>query len=164
MTENSTMSPDDLTRALTELAKLVEAARGGEGEQELDPLDEILPDRTRAYDASGLDSCRANLLLKDAGEPRTIRNLLKTYMQVLDANKYYTVLSPTTGVRYRIYRAGLIYAKNPEGVPTALARTSDFFLPARLKELEPGWDIPGVAKVLEVFWDKRRCYVIAEKY
>lgn len=43
MTENNnqTMSLEDITRALTELAKHVEAIRGGESEPELDPNDPL---------------------------------------------------------------------------------------------------------------------------
>jgi hypothetical protein len=56
MTENNnqTMSLEDITRALTELAKHVEAIRGGENTPELDPndpLNVVLPTTQVAYDA-----------------------------------------------------------------------------------------------------------------
>lgn len=162
MTENiPPKTLEDIARALSELA---EAIRGGENEQEPDPLDEVLPGRHKAADAFGSDGSHAEDILAETGAPRTIRNLLKALMRVPRSDEYYTVFSPSTEMRYRIYRVRGISALNHDGSPVPLSRTNDFCLPVSPKDLAPGWDIPGVARVLEVFWKSRKCYIIAEKY
>lgn len=170
MTENNnnqTMSLEDITRALTELAKHVEAIRGGEGEPELDPsdpLNEISQDDWRATDANDSEEEHANNILRESGEPRTIRNFLKALMRKPSADSWYTVRS--LGSR-KYYRISLVSKENrdltkPDGSVLRQTRTHDFTLPVPPEELTAGWVIRAEAKVLDVFEMDDKKYAIYE--
>ncbi len=132
MTENNvqTMSLEDITRTLTELAKHVEAIRGGENEPELDPddpLNEIAHDGWGATDANDSEVERANRTLRESGEPDTIRNFLKALMSKPNADSWYTVRSRSTRKHYRISQ---VYTTSgitkPDGYAFLQTRTHDF--------------------------------------
>lgn len=159
MTENNnnnqTMSLEDITRALGELAKHVEAIRGGENAPELDPddpLNEILPTNYEVFDATCEEISDAHNHLGASGEPRTIRNFLKALMQGDDPDSFYTATAPTTGKRYRICQVSARYYTAPDGSrrTTAYLRPAPD-MPVPPEELVPGWKLDGNVEVLEVF-------------
>nr|DAV69138.1 MAG TPA: hypothetical protein [Caudoviricetes sp.] len=168
MTENNnaqTMSLEDITRALTELAKHVEAIRGGENAPELDPndpLNEIVGDDRVATDSSAVTDVRVRTLLEDSGEPRTIRNLLKTYMKTIDPDNWYTLRSTSTRKYYRIIRVYNQYVTTPDGSSQVWTSGHDISLPVPIEELTAGWRVGNSYKVLDVFELNSKKYIIAE--
>jgi hypothetical protein len=170
MTENNnqTMSLEDITRALTELAKHVEAIRGDESAPALDPndpLNVVLPTTHVAYDASGGDDAKMNRILASSGEPRTIRNVLWAYMQVSSPDDWYTLRSGDN--RYRISLARHHRVTSPAGVTQTVVSTNDFgiHLPGS-ERLTAGWVVEGTpvgtAKVLDVYEHADKQYLIYE--
>ena len=169
MTENNqTMSLEDITRALTELAQHVEAIRGSESKPELDPndpLNEIMGDNMACGDASAAENLRARSILDESGKPLTIRNFLKALMSKDNSDNWYTIFSPAARKQYRIHR---VYPHRPrliapDGTQLTVFETHDFAiqLPAP-GELTAGWTIDGVAKVLDVFEEDGKLYTISE--
>lgn len=57
----------------------------------IDPLNEISQNDWRATDANDSEEERANNILRESGEPRTIRNFLKALMRKTSADSWYTV-------------------------------------------------------------------------
>lgn len=137
MTENNnqTMSLEDITRALGELAKHVEAIRGGENAPELDPSD-----------------------------PRTIRNFLKALMRKPSADSWYTVRSLDSRKYYRISLVSeeAHDLTKPDGSVLRQTLTHDFTLPVPPEELTAGWVIRAEGKVLDVFEMDDKKYAIYE--
>lgn len=168
MTENNnqTMSLEDITRALTELAKHVEAIRGGESEPELDPsdpLNETSDSPWCATDANNSEDERANNILSEYGSPRTIRNFLKALMRRENADNWYTVRSLTSRKYYRISRVeGVHKLTKPDGSPFPQCRSHDFILPVAPEELTAGWVYRDTTKVLDVFEQDGTTYTIYE--
>lgn len=169
MTENNqTMSLEDITRALTEIAQHVDAIRGGESAPELDPndpLNKVLPDNHVAYDAEGADDARMNRTLASSGEPRTIRNVLQAYVKSPAPDGWYTLRSGDN--RYRIARAYRLRVTSPVGITKTVVVVCDFGLPLRnSEELSAGWvieDTPeGPVKVLDVYEHAGEQYLIYE--
>ena len=169
MTENNqTMSLEDITRALTELAQHVEAIRGGENAPELgpsDPLDKVLSSMQVAYDSSGSEDTNMNRLLASSGEPRTIRNVLRAYTQVVSPDDWYTLRSGDN--RYRISRARRHLVTSPAGVTQTTVSTNDFGISLHGSEgLSAGWVVestPGdTIKVLDVYEHADKQYLIYE--
>lgn len=145
MTENNnaqTMSLEDITRALTELAQHVEAIRGGESEPELDPTDPlnvIVADDHDATDSSSVTDAQVRALFEKSGEPRTIRNLLKTYMKTSDPDNWYTLRLASTRKYYRIIRVSNRYVTTPDGSSQVWTSGYDISLPVRIEDLAAGW-------------------------
>ena len=168
MTENNnqTMSLEDITRALTELAQKVEAIRGGENAPELDPsdpLNETSQHPWYAPDATNSEDERANNTISEWGAPRTIRNLLKALVSQENADRWYTVRSLATRKRYRISRVDEVPSPATlDGYNFMQSRTHDFTLPVSLEELTAGWVYSGTAKVLDVFKVNGEKYTIYE--
>lgn len=166
MTENNTpMTLDDITRALTELAKHVEAIRGGENAPELDPndpLNEIVGEDRVATDSSDVTDARVRTLLEDSGEPRTIRNTLKTYMETINPDNWYTMRSPSTRKYYRIIRVSNQYVTTPDGSSQVWTSGHDISLPVPIEDLAAGWRVGNSYKVLDVFELNNKKYLIAE--
>lgn len=166
MTENN-IDLAAIAATLTELTKAVEAIRGGENTPELDlndPLNEVLSSGTwTATDASTVTDDAANRILESSGEPRTLRNFLKALLQTHDPDRWYTVRSRATHKRYRVYLAELRNQTTaPDGTTRGVTCTHDFYLPVAPEEVEAGWVIPRVAKVLDVFeWEGEK-YLITE--
>lgn len=167
MTENNNRDLASIVATLTELTKAVEAIRGGENTPELDlndPLNEVLSSGTwTATDASTGTDDAANRILESSGEPRTLRNFLKALLQTHDPDRWYTVRSRATHKRYRVYLAELRNQTTaPDGTTRGVTCTHDFYLPVAPEEVEAGWVIPRVAKVLDVFeWEGEK-YLITE--
>jgi hypothetical protein len=168
MTENNnqTMSLEDITRALTELAQKVEAIRGGEGEPELDPSDPLNETSKHPWcapDATNSEDERANNTISAWGAPRTIRNFLKALVSQENADRWYTVRSLATRKRYRISRVDEVPSPATlDGYDFMQSRTHDFTLPVSLEELTAGWVYRGTAKVLDVFEVDDTTYAIYE--
>lgn len=167
MTENNnqTMSLEDITRALTELAKHVEAIRGSESEPELDPndpLNVIVADNLVATDSSSVTDARVLTLLEDSGEPRTIRNLLKTYMKTINPDNWYTLRRASTRKYYRIIRVRNQYVTTPDGSSQVWTSGHDISLPVPIEDLAAGWRVGNSYKVLDVFELNSKKYIIAE--
>ena len=167
MTENNqTMSLEDLTRALTELAQHVEAIRGGESEPELDPSDPLNETSEHPWcapDATDSEDERANNSLRESGEPRTIRNFLKELMRKPNADSWYTVRSRVTRKYYRISRVDDVSGiTKPNGYAFMQSRTHDFTVPVPSEELTAGWVIGNTAKVLDIFEVDGKKYTIYE--
>lgn len=169
MTENNnnqTMSLEDITRALTELAQKVEAIRGGENAPELDPSDPLNETSERPWcapDATEAEDERANNTISAWGAPRTIRNFLKALVSKENADSWYTVRSLATRKRYRISRVdGVSGITKPDGYAFAQSRTHDFIVPIPREELTAGWVIGTTAKVLDVFEVEGKKYTIYE--
>lgn len=167
MTENNnqTMSLEDIARALTELTKHVEAIRGGENEPELDPSDplsEIVGEDRVAIDSSALTDTRVRTLLEDSGEPRTIRNTLKTYMKTLSPDNWYTMRSPSTRKYYRIVRVSNQYVTTPDGSSQLWTSGHGISLPVPIGDLAAGWHVGNSYKVLDVFELNDKKYLITE--
>lgn len=166
MTENNqTMSLEDITRALTEIAQHVEAIRGSESKPELDPndpLNEIMEPGQVAIDSSALADIRVRTLLEDSVEPRTLRNLLKTYMRTLNPDSWYTVRSCSTRKYYRIVRVFNRYVTTPDGNSQLWASGYGISLPVSIEDLTAGWRVGNAYKVLDVFELNDKKYVIAE--
>ncbi len=166
MTENNTMSLEEITRALTELAKHVETIRGGESEPELDPsdpLNEILPESLTATDSLNSDDRGMNRILDSSGEPRTIRNVLKAYTQVSVPDGWYTIRSVASDKRYRISEVRHHRVTSPSGSSRPVHTTHDFgvYLYSS-EELSAGWVVEGVAKVLDTYERAGKQYLIYE--
>lgn len=171
MTENNnnnqTMSLEDITRALGELAKHVEAIRGGENAAPAldpsDPLNETSEHPWCAPDATEAEDERANNTISAWGAPRTIRNFLKALVSKEGADSWYTVRSLATRKRYRISRVDEVPSPATlNGYDFLQARTHDFTLPVSLEELTDGWVFRGTAKVLDVFKLDDTTYAIYE--
>lgn len=168
MTENNnqTMSLEDITRALTEMAKHVEAIRGGESEPELDPSDPLNETSEHPWcapDATSSEDERADNTISAWGAPRTIRNFLKALVSTENADSWYTVRSLATRKRYRISRVdGVSGITKPDGYAFAQSRTHDFIVPIPREELTAGWVIGTAAKVLDVFEVEGKKYTIYE--
>ncbi len=166
MTENNqTMSLEDITRALTELARHVEAIRGDETAPELDPndpLNEIMGPGQVATDSSSVTDSRVHILLGESSEPRTLRNLLKTYMMTTDPDNWYTVRSRSTSKYYRIVRVFNRYVTTPDGSSQLWTSGYGIDLPVPIEDLTAGWCVGNAYKVLEVFELDNKKYVIAE--
>lgn len=169
MTENNnnqTMSLEDITRALTELAQKVEAIRGGENTPELDPndpLNETSEHPWCAPDATNSEDERADNTISEWGAPRTIRNFLKALVSKESADSWYTVRSLATRKRYRISRVDEVPSPATlNGYNFMQSRTHDFTLPVSLEELTAGWVYRGTAKVLDVFEVNGEKYTIYE--
>lgn len=170
MTENNnnnqTMSLEDITRALTELAKHVEAIRGGESAPALDPndpLNETSEHPWCAPDATNSEDERANNTISEWGAPRTIRNFLKALVSRENADSWYTVRSLATRKRYRISR---VSEENEllklGGYAFTQCKTQDFTVPVPPEELTAGWVIGTTANVLDVFEVEGKKYTIYE--
>lgn len=168
MTENNnqTMSLEDITRALTELAQKVEAIRGGENAPELDPSDPLNETSEHPWcapDATSSEDERADNTISEWGAPRTIRNFLKALVSQENADRWYTVCSLATRKRYRISRVNEVPSPATlNGYDFMQSRTHDFTLPVPLKELTDGWVYRGTAKVLDVFKLDDTTYAIYE--
>lgn len=167
MTENNnqTMSLEDITRALTELAKHVEAIRGGESEPELDPndpLNEIVADGHVATDSSSETDDQVRNLFKDSGAPRTIRNLLKAYMNTSNPDNWYTLRWAPTRKYYRIIRVCNQYVTTPDGSSQVWTSGHDISLPVPIEDLAAGWRVGNSFKVLDVFELNSKKYIIVE--
>lgn len=167
MTENNnhTMSLEDITRALTELAKHVEAIRGGENAPELDPndpLNAIVGDDHVATDSSPVTDNRVRILLDESGEPRTIRNLLKTYMKTINPDNWYTLRLDSTRKHYRIIRVCNQCVTTPDGSSQVWTSGHDISLPVPIEDLAAGWRVGNSYKVLDVFELNSKKYIIAE--
>lgn len=171
MTENNnnnqTMSLEDITRALTELAQKVEAIRGGENAAPAldpsDPLNETSEHPWCAPDATNSEDERANNTISELGDPRTIRNFLKALVSQESADSWYTVRSLATLKRYRISRVDNVSGiTKPDGYAFAQSRTHDFIVPIPREELTAGWVIGTTAKVLDVFEVEGKKYTIYE--
>lgn len=168
MTENNnqTMSLEDITRALTELAQKVEAIRGGENAPELDPSDPLNETSEHPWcapDATSSEDERANNTISEWGAPRTIRNFLKALVSRENADSWYTVRSLVSRKRYRISRVDDVSGiTKPDGYSFSQSRTHDFTLPLNPKELTAGWVIGTTAKVLDVFEVGGKKYTIYE--
>lgn len=168
MTEIHNNDLASIVAALTELTQKVEAIRGGENAAPTldpnDPLNEISQDDWRATDANDSEEERANNILRESGEPRTIRNFLKALMRKPSADSWYTVRS--LGSR-KYYRISLVSEENrnltkPDGSVLRQTRTHDFTLPVPPEELTAGWTIRAEAKVLDVFEMDDKKYAIYE--
>lgn len=167
MTENNnqTMSLEDITRALTELAKHVEAIRGGESEPELDPsdpLNAIVGDDCVATDSSPVTDAKVRILFEESGKPRTIRNLLKAYMMTDDPDNWYTMRFVATRKYYRIIRVCNQYVTTPDGSSQVWTSGHDISLPVPIEGLAAGWCVGNSYKVLDVFELNSKKYIIAE--
>ena len=169
MTENNnqTMSLEDITRALTELAQKVEAIRGGENAAPAldpsDPLNETSEHPWCAPDATNSEDERANNTISVWGAPRTIRNFLKALVSQESADSWYTVRSLATRKRYRISRVYNVSGiTKPDGCACVQSRTRDFIIPIDPEELTAGWVIGTTAKVLDVFEVEGEKYTIYE--
>lgn len=169
MTENNnqTMSLEDITRALTELAQKVEAIRGGENAAPAldpsDPLNETSEHPWCAPDATEAEDERANNTISAWGAPRTIRNFLKALVSKENADSWYTVRSRATRKRYRICQVdGVSGITKPDSYAFAQSRTHDFIVPIPREELTAGWVIGTTAKVLDVFEVEGKKYTIYE--
>ena len=168
MTENNnqTMSLEDITRALTELAQKVEAIRGGENAPELDPSDPLNETSEHPWcapDATNSEDERADNTISEWGAPRTIRNFLKALVSQKSADSWYTVRSLATRKRYRISRVDEVPSPATlNGYNFMQSRTHDFTLPVSLEELTAGWVYSGTAKVLDVFEVNGEKYTIYE--
>ena len=82
-----------LAATLAEVSKQLEAARRAL-EPTLDPndlLDEILPEEKTPYDSEPEEDNEADDVLDTLGAPRTVRNLLKAYMEREDADDVYSI-------------------------------------------------------------------------
>lgn len=170
MTENNnqTMSLEDITRALTELTKAVEAIRGGESTPELDPsdpLNETSESPWCATDANDSENERANNILSEWGAPHTIRNFLKALMSKEHSDSWYTVRSLASRKYYRISRVDEVSGITaPDGYAFMQSRAHDFTVPVTLEELTAGWVIDTTAKVLDVFKLDGTTYSIYEMF
>ena len=168
MTENNaqTMSLEDITRALTELAKHVEAIRGGENTPEIDPRDPLNETSEHPWcapDATNSEDERADNTIRAWGAPRTIRNFLKALVSRENSDNWYTVCSHVSRKRYRISRVDSVSGiTKPDGYSFAQSRTHDFTLPIDPGELAAGWVIDTAAKVLDVFEVEGEKYTIYE--
>lgn len=169
MTENNnnqTMSLEDITRALTELAQKVEAIRGGENAPELDPSDPLNETSEHPWcapDATNSEDERADNTISEWGAPRTIRNFLKALVSPESADSWYTVRSLATRKRYRISRVDNVSGiTKPDGYAFMKSRTHDFTVPVPREELTAGWVISATAKVLDVFEVGGKKYTIYE--
>ena len=145
-----------LLEALAEVLKMIEATRDSsrENESELDPndpLNEIMEPGQVATDSSTLADTRVRTLLEDSVEPRTLRNLLKTYMRTLDPDDWYTVRSRSTRKYYRIVRVFNRYVTTPDGSSQLWASGHGISLPVSIEDLTAGWRVGNAYKVLEVF-------------
>lgn len=166
MTENNqTMSLEEITRALTELAKHVEAIRGGENAPELDPTDPlnvIVEDDHMATDSSSVTDAQVHTLFEESGKPRTIRNLLKTYMKTSNPDNWYTLRRASTRKYYRIIRVSNQYVTTPDGSSQVWTSGYDISLPVPPEDLTAGWCVGNSYKVLDVFELNSKKYIIAE--
>lgn len=170
MTENNnnqTMSLEDITRALTELAQKVEAIRGGENAAPAldpsDPLNETSESPWCATDANTSEDERANDTLSEWGSPRTIRNFLKALVRKENADSWCTVRSRVSRKYYRISQVeGVSGITTPDGRDLVQSRTHDFILLVSPEELTAGWIYRGTAKVLDVFKLGNATYTIYE--
>lgn len=167
MTENNnqTMSLEDITRALTELAQKVEAIRGGENAPGLDPSDPlngIVADDHVATDSSSVTDAQVRTLFEESGEPRTIRNLLKTYMKTDNPDSWYTVRFSSTRKYYRIIRVSNKCVTTPDGSSRVWTSGYDISLPVPIEDLAAGWCVGNSYKVLDVFELNSKKYIIAE--
>lgn len=168
MTENNDRDLASIIATLTELTKAVEAIRGGETEPEPDPndpLNVVLPTTHVAYDASGRNDAKMNRILASSGEPRTIRNVLRAYMQVFSPDDWYTLRSGDN--RYRISLARHHRVTPPAGVTQTVVSTNDFGIHLPGSEgLSAGWVVEGTpvgtAKVLDVYEHADKQYLIYE--
>lgn len=168
MTEIHNNDLASIVAALTELTQKVEAIRGGENAAPTldpnDPLNEIAQDDWRATDANDSEEERANNILRESGEPRTIRNFLKALMRKPRADSWYTVRSLDSRKYYRI---SLVSEEardltKPDGSVLRQTRTHDFTLPVPPEELTAGWVIRAEGKVLDVFEMDDKKYAIYE--
>lgn len=167
MTDDNTpiMSLEDITRTLTELAKHVEAIRGGENVPVLDPndpLNEIVADDHMATDSSSVTDAQVRALFEESGEPRTIRNVLKTYMKTSDPDNWYTLRLASTRKYYRIIRVSNRYVTTPDGSSQVWTSGYDISLPVPIEDLAAGWCVGNSYKVLDVFELNSKKYIIAE--
>ena len=164
MTENNN-DLASIVAALTELTQKVEAIRGGENAaptlDPTDPLNEIAQDDWRATDANDSEEERANNILHESGEPRTIRNFLKALMRKPNADSWYTVRSRVSRKYYRISRVDNV-SEITKTDGFAQSRTHDFIIPIDPEELTAGWVIGTTAKVLDVFEMDDKKYAIYE--
>lgn len=163
---NNNNNLEAIVAALTELTQKVEAIRGGtETAPELDPndpLNELVEEDQVATDSSAVTDSRVHTLLEDSGAPRTLRNLLKTYMMTINPDNWYTVRSRSTRKYYRIVRVFTTYVTTPDGSSQSWTSGYDISLPVPLNELTAGWRVGNAYKVLEVFELDNKKYVIAE--
>ena len=155
-----------IVAALTELTQKVEAIRGGENAapdlDPSDPLNDIVGEERGATDSSAITDARVRTLLEDSGEPRTIRNTLKTYMKTLNPDNWYTMRSPSTRKYYRIVRVFNQYVTTPDGSSQLWTSGHDISLPVPVEDLAAGWRVGNSYKVLDVFELNDKKYLIAE--
>lgn len=173
MTENNnaqTMSLEDITRALTDLAQHVEAIRGGEGEPELDPSDPLNAIvgnlRERFSSVSPTARLRVDSYLAEKGKPATLRNVLTAYASLHPAKRWVVYRGSADGKLYGIYRVLECRTEAPAGNTfSPLRRTTAFPLPQnkRVSELV-GWifrEDEWEHKILETYEADGNTYIIA---
>lgn len=166
MSFNNDRDLASIVATLTELTKAVEAIRGGENPPELDPndpLNEVLPNDHKVVDSSTWEDNEADKRLEESGEPRTVRNLLKTMMERDGAEVEYYLRSPRTHTRYRILRVLHKPFQRHDGTSFYDAATAYFAIPANVSANQlVGTTYDGTYKILETYESNLDTYFIVE--
>lgn len=157
-----------IAATLSEASKQLEAARRAL-EPTLDPndlLDEILPEEKTPYDSEPEEDNEAYDVLDTRGAPRTVRNLLKAYMEREDAEDMYSVSLDGWGRGdCRVMRVRRLTFNRPRHDSFYVDSTPLFPVPFGVPvSALVGFTILGEHKVLDTYEANGNSYLIVQSF
>nr|DAV48608.1 MAG TPA: hypothetical protein [Caudoviricetes sp.] len=159
---------ENIASTLNAIASHMGVTPGGASAPEAtpnDPLSEVVPYNHKSPDVSSYHHLTVVQRLQRMDEPRTIRNLLREYMNDSVCAPLYTLKSPTTGALFTIYRPKAVSLKGPSGLEyERLYTTPHFPLCGGVGFTNMvGWTIQDEYRVIDAFGDCGHKYLITER-